>query len=70
MLLGLIGEEIRKKREGLKLSQFGLAKKSNVTPATISNCELNKYSPTLETLQAIANGLDCDIEITLKEKTA
>lgn len=52
------GEKIRACREKRGLTQAELGKKLDVTDACIRSCELNRRSPTLNTLSKIANALE------------
>lgn len=53
-----IGEKLRSLRKAQKLSIRVLAEKARLSPNTISLIESNSTSPTVATLQTIANALD------------
>ncbi len=52
-----IGERIRKRRTELELSLRGLAEKTRVSASFLSQVERGQVSPSLSTLQAIAEAL-------------
>lgn len=49
--------EIRRRREGLGLTQDDLAERSGLTPNYIGTIENGKRDPSLSTMMAIAKGL-------------
>ncbi|MCM1285434.1 MAG: helix-turn-helix domain-containing protein [Acetobacter sp.] len=57
----LIGSRIRKFRKKAKLTQEKLAELMEVTPGYISQIELAKSAPNLETLAKLCAILDCDL---------
>jgi transcriptional regulator with XRE-family HTH domain len=57
-----IGLRIQEIRNEKKLSQKELAELSEVTPANLSRIEQGKYSPGLDVLTKIANGLNRKID--------
>lgn len=63
-----IGENIKKKRVELNLSQDELAEKMFMTRQTISNYEIGKRNPSIETLQQLATIFQCDLEELLYGK--
>lgn len=60
-------EGMKRKRKSLKISQVELAKISNVPQQTISAVEVNRQSPTEETMCAIAAGLGTTVGELLGE---
>ncbi|QXE92445.1 helix-turn-helix domain-containing protein [Geomonas subterranea] len=57
----LLGMRIREVRRGCNLSQEQLAERVDVDPRYVSRIELGKSSPSLETMEAIANALRVEI---------
>lgn len=57
-----IGLRIKEIRNEKKLSQKELAELSEVTPANLNKIEKGKYSPGLDVLTKIANGLNRKID--------
>lgn len=53
-----IGEIIRRERQAKGLSMRALAKKADVSLATLLNAESGKHKPTSSTLRSIASALD------------
>ncbi len=66
-----LGQRIRLKREGLKITQEQLAKASGLTSQYISIIEQDKRSPALPALTKIASelGVSIDYLVTGKEGT-
>ena len=56
-----VGENIKKYRNKLKLTQKQLAKKASLSESAIKYYESNRRNPKLETLTKIADALDIDI---------
>ena len=56
-----IGDEIRKKRKKLKITQTELAEKTGVCRNYISDLENNRYMPSVKTLAKISKVLNLDI---------
>lgn len=52
-----IGENIRKYRKQNKLTQLELAQLSNLSRTYVADVERNRYNPSVDTLQAIAQAL-------------
>lgn len=61
------GMVLRKLRNEQQLSQEGLAGLSSRHPSYISSLERNLKSPSLDTLIALAQGLDMSVSEMLKE---
>ena len=57
-----VGNNIRKYREKAGISQEALAEKLNVTRQAVSNWELSKTEPDIDTLHRIADSLGVMIE--------
>ncbi|WP_170875161.1 helix-turn-helix domain-containing protein [Virgibacillus pantothenticus] len=62
-----IGEKIKFFRKQAKLTQKGLAVKSNLSRSYIADLERNRYNPSVETLQVIAYALNITTNDLLKE---
>jgi DNA-binding XRE family transcriptional regulator len=54
---GEIGKAIRKRREELKMTQEGLARKSGLPQSHISRLEAGKHAPTRQTIETVAEAL-------------
>lgn len=61
-----IGNQIRKYRTGLKLSQDDLAEKVYVTRQTISNWENNRNYPDIRSLVLLSNVFGTSLDILVK----
>ena len=64
-----LGNNIKKYRKMLKLSQEDLAKKSNLYRNSIYNYENNKRQPSIETLNKIATALGVTVNDLIKNDT-
>ena len=64
-----LGNNIKKYRKMLKLSQEDLAKKSNLYRNSIYNYENNKRQPSIETLNKIATALGVTVNDLIKNNT-
>lgn len=53
-----VGERIRKAREDAHLSQEALGSRVDLSRNTVSNIELGKHSPRLDSIAIIAETLD------------
>jgi len=60
-----IGAEVRRLRKARKMTQEQLAEASGLSRTTISNIEDALTSGNIDTLTAIANGLNCTIDIMM-----
>ena len=49
-----IGQRIKKARKDAKLTQMELAKKTNLSRSYIGDIEIDRYNPSITTLQTIA----------------
>lgn len=56
-----LGRNIRSRRAGLGLTLEGLAERSGVSRAMLSEIERNAKNPTIKILAQIAAGLDCTV---------
>ena len=56
-----IGSKIREYRKLAGLTQEDLAIQAKIATATLQRIELNKFSPTLSTLEQIAEALKCEV---------
>lgn len=63
-----IGEKVRKIRKEKGLSIMDLKEKTGLSKSTISDLENDKSSPTIDTLQKIANALSVDIKEFFEKK--
>lgn len=61
------GEFLRKSRKEKGLTLIELSKKSGVSNPYISQIENNKFKPTPKILEKLANGLEIDYMILMKE---
>ena len=61
-----IGDEIRKKRKKLKITQTELAEKTGVCRNYISDLENNRYMPSVKTLAKISKVLNLDINFLVE----
>ncbi len=60
-----IGERIKRRRFDLKLTQSALAKRIGVLQSAVSMVETNSRKPTVETLEKLADGLECSTDYLL-----
>jgi len=65
---GILGIKLRSERENLGLSQKALSKAIGLSNEFISNLELGKRMPSLESLATLANFFKKDISFFLEEK--
>lgn len=63
-----IGLKVKARRKGKKLSQLDLGTMSKTSRETVINIEAGKSNVEIETLEKIAEALDCGIEFDLKNK--
>lgn len=61
-----VGQQIREAREKKGLSQTELAELMGVTRATVNGIEADRSSPTVNTLQKVANALSLSLKISLE----
>lgn len=60
-----IGSTVRRMRKSRKMTQQQLAEASGLSRSTISNVEDALVSPNLDTLAALAGGLNCAIDVNM-----
>lgn len=61
------GEKIRKIREQRGLTMKTIAAEASISESMVSQIERNKVSPSIDTLLAIAEALDIDIEYLFRD---
>lgn len=64
-----VGENIRSKRKEMGLSGRKFAEKAHISPSFLSDIELGKTEPSMDTLRKIAFALDCPVAELLAENT-
>jgi transcriptional regulator with XRE-family HTH domain len=52
-----LGAYVRRLRRAAGLTQEQIAERADVSPSTVQNLELSRFSPSVETLRKIAQGL-------------
>ena len=62
-----IGENIRRRREQLGLSQEALAEKLNTSRQTINNWENEYTSPDASSIKSLCDALNCDVNYLFDE---
>ena len=65
-----VGFIVKSKRETIGLSQNQLAKKANISQATLSALESETKNPSVETVFLLADALDCSVCELLGEAPA
>jgi transcriptional regulator with XRE-family HTH domain len=55
------GQQLRRVRLGVRITQRELARRSRVGYRFISETELGRENPSLETIVLLAHGLGCDL---------
>lgn len=63
-----LGMQIQEIREHKEMSQTELSKRTHIDQGDLSKIEDGLKNITLSTLERIADGLDCTVEIKLKKK--
>lgn len=63
----LFGDKLRKIRELKRITLKGLAEKIGVSESLISQIERNKVSPSIDTLLALAEELDVDLDYLFRD---
>lgn len=63
-----IGNIIRKCRRKRGMTQFALALKSGVPPATVSAVETSVRNPSINTIVKLLNAMDFDLAVIDKRK--
>lgn len=73
-----IGEKLKQVRKNAKLTQRELAEKCSMSRSYLADLERDRYNPSIDTLQTIANALNISVNIffeddsnkNVEEKTA
>jgi predicted transcriptional regulator len=68
-LFAQIASQVGDRRRELGLSQVQLAKLCNTTQSAIARLESGGRPPRIDTLQRIANALDCELAVELRPMT-
>ena len=68
-LFAQIASQVGERRRELGLSQVQLAKLCNTTQSAIARLESGGRPPRIDTLQRIADALDCELEVELRPRT-
>ena len=63
-----VGQLVNFYRKGKKMSQKELMEKSGISANTICDLENNKISPTVRTMEALAEGLGMELVVTFVNK--
>lgn len=63
-----IGENIRKRRKELRLTQEYVARQLDINASHISNIECGRVNPSLTVLVNLANILTCSVDYFLNEE--
>lgn len=63
-----LGEVLRQVRERRGLSQRAAAFETGIQPSTVNRAERGEGSLRLATLQAYLAGLDCSLELTIRDR--
>ncbi|MBQ9069601.1 MAG: helix-turn-helix transcriptional regulator [Eggerthellaceae bacterium] len=66
----VIGPEIARRRKDAGMTQRELAETTGVEQAAISRIESGKANPTLNTLEALADGVGADLVVKLSNRVA
>jgi len=64
-----LGNQIKKFRKNLGLTQKDLAAKANISRSYLADVENNRYNPSLETLKAIAISLNISLGELISENS-
>lgn len=62
----LVGHNIRRIRQSRGISQENLALKADMNPSYVGQVERGEKSPTIDSLEKIARGLDVDLEVLFR----
>jgi predicted transcriptional regulator len=68
-LFARIADQVAKRRRELALSQSELAELVDTTQSAIARLESGGRPPRIDTLQRIANALDCELIVELRPRT-
>lgn len=61
-----IGEQIRRRRESLGMTQSDLSGRAGIDRANVSKIECGRYNVSVDIIGRIAEALECDIELKPK----
>jgi ribosome-binding protein aMBF1 (putative translation factor) len=64
-----VADQVAAQRAARGLSQAELAQLTGTTQSAIARLESGRRAPRLDTLQRVANALDCSLEIELRPRT-
>ena len=64
-----VGSEIKQMRKARGLTQVELAEKSNISRSYLAGVEGDRYNPSIETLQRIADSLNTAPSVLLGERS-
>ncbi|MGD0165702.1 MAG: helix-turn-helix transcriptional regulator [Gaiellaceae bacterium] len=68
-LIGEIADQVSEQRIARDLSQKELAELCATSQPAIARLESGVHPPRIDTLQRIANALDCELEVRLRPRT-
>jgi ribosome-binding protein aMBF1 (putative translation factor) len=68
-LVAGIAQQVLERREAWGLSQRELAELCGTTQSAIARLERGKRPPRIDTLLRIANALDCELRVDLRQRT-
>lgn len=68
-LFELIAQQVTERRQAWDLSQKELADLCGTTQSAIARVESGSRPPRIDTLNRIANALDCELAVELKPRT-
>ena len=68
MNLETIGSILKRRRISLGIDQHALSEISGIAVHTLSNVEVGKGNPTIETLNRVADALGMELSIGVKAK--
>jgi transcriptional regulator with XRE-family HTH domain len=68
-LFAAIAAQVAERRQARSLSQKELAALVGTTQSAIARLESGGRPPRIDTLQRIANALDCELVVTLRPRT-
>lgn len=68
-LFELIAEQVIEHRQAWRLSQKELAELCGTTQSAIARVERGQRPPRIDTLNRIANALDCELSVELRPRT-
>jgi ribosome-binding protein aMBF1 (putative translation factor) len=68
-LIGGIAEQVTEQRVARDLSQKELAELCATSQPAIARLEAGVRPPRIDTLQRVANALDCELEVRLRPRT-